>query len=559
MLVSKVIETGEKEMSDQFSHYYQDYLDGTYDCVDRIVLNAYVSFGTSPGRFRSMWRRWKGSDEGLDNAHLMRLAGRFARRLRAYAKANGIPVVECEKGERKHKVAEQYVPDDPEFVGVFVILVGRAKAPVWDVQQGKQGQIRNIQRKYAYVKHYFFHIMDPEWGHIIIRMSGHAPWGAQIILNGHNYVARRAHKAGVSYRKEGNCFTEASHIEQLAAIADTLRSEKATGLLRQVCERWIYTACLCFALDTAERERLGVKYQYSVYQAEYSRNLLFEQGVQMEKLVNGVIDRTRPRLDAKRVKTIFGYKRRPWRKQGKPPRFEAVVETPVYDLTIFKIHFGKLTVKLYTKGERVLRSEAIVHNAKALRIKRSLPHFSGIVNKLEQILERFLNALHCVDVTFLPDDILDELGRPGFIGDSRVAGIDLSRPRMRAMMEAVIKLAMVPGGLQVAMIAEKTRALLGWDEQAYLSRHASYDLRKLRAKGWVRKIPGTHKYEVLPKGLKIMTALLVLREKIIKPVLRGAGHSEPKPAPTDLSQIDKQYRIIHGHMQTLFNMVGIAI
>jgi len=28
----------------------------------------------------------------------------------------------------------------------------------------------------------------------------------------------------------------------------------------------------------------------------------------------------------------------------------------MYDLTIFKLHCGKLTLKIYTKGERVLRN-----------------------------------------------------------------------------------------------------------------------------------------------------------------------------------------------------------
>ena len=32
-------------------------------------------------------------------------------------------------------------------------------------------------------------IMDPDWGHVVIKISGHPPFGAQIILNGHNYVS----------------------------------------------------------------------------------------------------------------------------------------------------------------------------------------------------------------------------------------------------------------------------------------------------------------------------------------------------------------------------------
>jgi len=94
---------------------------------------------------------------------------------------------------------------------------------------------------------------------------------------------------------------------------------------------------------------------------------------------------------------------------------------------IFKIHFGKLTVKLYTKGERVLRGEAIVHNTKALHCKRSLPNFPVIIAQLQQILVRFFDVLDCVNCAFLDDDTFDNLSRPGNLGSKPVAGIDLSK------------------------------------------------------------------------------------------------------------------------------------
>jgi hypothetical protein len=71
-------------MSDGFSQAYADYLEGTYDSPDRIVLNAYFRQGHIPGGFRNWWRQMYGNDDDLDDAHLMRLAGRFSRRLRAY-------------------------------------------------------------------------------------------------------------------------------------------------------------------------------------------------------------------------------------------------------------------------------------------------------------------------------------------------------------------------------------------------------------------------------------------------------------------------------------------
>jgi len=96
-------------MTDGLSTRYQDLLDGSYDCVDRIVLNAYFRMGHSPGGFRVWWRALTGSDETLENSHLMRLAGRFSRRIRGYAKAHGIPVIDCSAGQRKHDLAEEYL------------------------------------------------------------------------------------------------------------------------------------------------------------------------------------------------------------------------------------------------------------------------------------------------------------------------------------------------------------------------------------------------------------------------------------------------------------------
>jgi hypothetical protein len=119
--------------ADGLSKQYEDLLTGSYDCVDRIVLSAYFRMGHAPGGFRVWWRALTGSDETLDNTHLMRMAGRFSRRVRGYAKSKGIPVVDCPAGERKHELAEEYLVKTTVTQGLFLVLVGRAQAPVWDV------------------------------------------------------------------------------------------------------------------------------------------------------------------------------------------------------------------------------------------------------------------------------------------------------------------------------------------------------------------------------------------------------------------------------------------
>src|SRR5262249_5224970 len=65
----------------------------------------------------------------------------------------------------------------------------------------------NLAKKMAFVNHYSFHLMDPEWGHVTIKMAGHPPFAAQVILNGHEYVAAAAQKDGIGFTKQGNRFT----------------------------------------------------------------------------------------------------------------------------------------------------------------------------------------------------------------------------------------------------------------------------------------------------------------------------------------------------------------
>jgi hypothetical protein len=138
--------------------------------VDRIVLNAYFLVGHNPGGFRCWWRRLHdGADDDVDNAHLIG----FARQVKAWAIANGVPVIYCKAGERKHLIAEEYLATRAVGTGVFLVLAAKAPARVREVTRTASGATANLAKKQAYVNHYSFRIMDPQWCHVTIKMSGH--------------------------------------------------------------------------------------------------------------------------------------------------------------------------------------------------------------------------------------------------------------------------------------------------------------------------------------------------------------------------------------------------
>jgi hypothetical protein len=547
-------------MTDLFSERCRDLLTGSYDCVDRIVLNAYFSLGHSPGGFRTWWRRWHGdSDQQLDNAHLMRLAGRFARRVRASAKAHGIAVIDCKAGERKHQIAEEYLAEHPPGrIGVFLILVSRSPATVWKVERSAAGVICNLEKRREFVNHYSFHIIDRTWGHVTIKISGHPPFGAQVILNGHEYVACAAGAAGIGYTKEGNCFTQVSDPERLAQIADTFSQPGGIGRLSQVIDRWIYTAGLCFGLGTDEQEQSGFRYDYSIYQVEYSRNLAFTSGAMMDRVFNTVVDRTRSRLDVPTLRTLFGSKGRPHRPRGElSPRQAVVIEKPQWNLTMFKVHFGLLTLKAYTKGERVLRFEAIAHHTKQLGCGRTLAKFAHITTRLTGMVDRFTTMLDCVDVGFLPNGVLDQLPAPAKLAGTRTGGIDINVPRVRAALAAALALAVAPAGFTVAQFTAQVRAMTGQAPEDYTVRQGAYDLRKLRGKQLVLKPGRTRRYHIPELAARTIAALLTLRDKVLAPLIAGVQTPRQGRPPKSWTKIDRDYETLRRDMKTLFGDLGI--
>lgn len=63
-----------------------------------------------------------------------------------------------------------------------------------------------------------------------------------------------------------------------------------------------------------------------------------------------------------------------------------------YDLTVFKIKWGNLTLKIYDKGGRVLRIEVVVHNAKELRSGRMLERLPALLQRMQDMLVHFIST-----------------------------------------------------------------------------------------------------------------------------------------------------------------------
>ena len=273
-------------------------------------------------------------------------------------------------------------------------------------------------------------------------------------------------------------------------------------------------------------------------------------------------------MDVERLKTIFGSRQRPRIKIAKARdqqrgRRAAEVSREVrrleHDLTVMKIDWDKRTLKLYDKGERLLRLEMVVHNAKALKRRRGLPDLGEIAGYLRQTLSRFMGVVQMAHVATVDRDVYEALSEPGQVGTQRIAGIQMTNARMRSVMATGIALSSCPDGFRLEQVAEGVRSRMHWRRCDYGRRQAAYDLRKLRAKGLVAKRKKSSRYEIAPESVGLLCGLAILHDRVLVPILtvmsRGTKSAALQPNP---HPVDQHYEQIRQSSIEIMRRLGVA-
>ena len=72
-------------------------------------------------------------------------------------------------------------------------------------------------------------------------------------------------------------------------------------------------------------------------------------------------------------------------------------------------------------------------------------------------------------------------------------------PRVMAVLSAALRFTHLIAGFDNRSLTQLASALLG---VPYTSRHATYDLRRLRRKQIIERLPGTHRYRLTPTAAR---------------------------------------------------------
>jgi len=493
------------------------------ESVDRVYLNGYVpnlQMGGGVVNFIREQFQWP-----LPSPKAMyEMTERFKRAVELYAESMGRKIYQFSKDEEKDKVAQEHA----NLFGVEegLVLIGKAqeKSNAFRSQRRDRGgkvwfeyERRNVQ-----VTHYYFYLMDKEFGLSFIKVCTYLPFEVKVCLNGHEWAKRQLQQKQIGFEALDNGFASCQAAEQLQNICHQLNAEKIQAFF----DHWVNQ--LPWPL-TAEQRAAGYQHRLSIWQMEVSRTQVFYEAEQgralIEALIRDNLDLGRP----DRVSLIFERKVT----QTTPSEFHTqVIREGV--LPCIRIRYKHSALKQYFKEGKALRTEMVFNNPYDVGLKRSLSHFDLLFARGRAICQRLLSLQTITQDVFLPWDEVQSLQRSTQTADGqRASALPFAQPRTMALCSALLYHVQRPDSFRNQPFRTTVAQLLGVSTAEYSSAQASYDLRRLRLKGLIVRNPHTHTYQLTEWGIRCTAFFTKLYERLYRPGLVSTLTN--LPFPTDLS------------------------
>ena len=199
----------------------------------------------------------------------------------------------------------------------------------------------------------------------------------------------------------------------------------------------------------------------------------------------------------------------------------------VGDMVDVNTFFTHSRVKQYLKEGRALRIETVVNDPRDLRCNRRLVNLDELRVKARAINDRLVDNETAGQDCVLATPACERIASPTQVGQVRAPGLKFGDPRVHALAGALLMICLSVTGLTNTSLRACVASLT---DRVYTCGQASYDLRRLRLKGLVERIPKTNRYLLTPDGTRFALFYTKLHDKIMLPLM-SADHP---PAPDDL-------------------------
>lgn len=502
--------------------------------IDRLYLNAYQPRLQTGGGVAAFFKGHRAAK--VASTTLMAPMSRdFVRAIHAFAKRHGIEMVRFHKGQRKDDVTRERLKSFEGREGVLYIGVAQERFSAFRVSKRFNPQTGSsfpwLSRATVMCNQYYFYIVDEAFGPLFIKFSSYFPYTARICLNGHEYAKRQLEKAGIAYEALDNGVLACEDPKRLQQILDGLDATQIEALVR----RWF--ARLPHPFSPADREA-GFRYELSILQAEFARTQVFDRPRSGRCLFEEVI---RENIDLGRPETVsLIFNRRVTKRT--PGRFRTRVITQGVTPSL-DVRYKCTKIKQYFKEERALRTETTINNTRDFAIGRALKNLPALRAIGFSANRRLLEVESISQDCHIADELFEAVNQPQVINDQRASALRFGDLRAMALFQALCLFLLLPDGFRNVALRAHVAHLMGQRLEDYTPGRMTYDLRRLRLHGIIAKIPGSHRYQVTPTGLRICLFLTKVHERVIRPgfsqLQNGCPKAPNRPVATAMRQLDQ--------------------
>jgi hypothetical protein len=476
--------------------------------VDRLFFQGYVP------RLQTQFRVIRFLlDRGFpipSPAVLGRIGRAYVRAVEKFIGEREIPVVRFQKGDVKEDIAREYfkAAEREGRFGVVMVGVAQERTSAWrGWRAGGRDEHPHFEyrRQSIFPNNYYWYIRDPDWGPAFLKSTAYAPYSVWLYLNGNEWAKRQAIQRGIPFTPLDNGFAACENAAALAQIRASLSAADVQAFFDR------RRAALPSPLSADDRAR-GYRHELAFRQAEISDTRMFDRPAAgrawFERTLPEQLTLGRP----DQVAIVFG------RRVTKttPGRFHTKIFHKGVQPAI-QVHYRASKVKQYFKEGRALRTETTVNDTRDFGIGRRLTpeNWEALIAIGHRVNQRFpdhqLQACQCApDATTLQRVVLPstEDGLPA-------PGLRFGDPRTMALLACLCCFQHPFAGLTNRSLRELIAGLI----PGYSARQMTYDLRRLRRKRFIQRIPRTQRYELTSEGRRLAVLLTKTYTRIVNPSL----------------------------------------
>ena len=468
----------------------QDHVTLELESIDRMYLNGYVPSLQTGGGVAFFMRGQL--DCRVPSTHMVApMSRRFVASIERFVEEQGLNLVTFSRGQRKDEIAQDYLAEFEGTEGVLFVGKGQEKSSVFRTEKRVDAAgIRYpwIVRSTAMVNHYYFYILDKDFGPLFIKFCSYFPYAVKVCLNGNEWLKRQLDKRGIDYEPLDNGIRRCADPKRAQRIADQLDEKKIERLFR----KWLSRLPHPFA---PKHRSAGYRYRLSILQSEFALTQVLDRPLTgryfFEEVIRENLDIGRP----DQVQLIFN--RRVSRRTPGSFRTRVLTEGVVPSL---HVQYKASKIKQYHKENQALRTETTVNDTYDFGIGRLLGNLPALREIGFAANRRMLRVQQLSHDCLIGEDRFRSVVDPIVTAGQSAAGLRFGDPRVLALMQALCLFVLQPVGFRHRDLRGLMSELLGLDPETYGTGQMTYDLRRLRLHGLIERVPRTHRYRVTEAG-----------------------------------------------------------